>query len=112
MAFRNSSNDGGISVISSPCVIELTGNVCDHIRRYYPTVGGHPIIFWEFEENILPEGYSLEKETSDSGDVCHHNIKGVSDSQAGKIIKGLSVEEFSHCNNSHVIQFNPEILSR
>jgi hypothetical protein len=49
-------------------------SICEHIRKYYPNVGGEPPVFWIFDEAILPHGARLVQKRSDTGDDCHFNI--------------------------------------
>ena len=89
-AFDNSSDGSGISVVDLDCIRRGECRcVCEHARRYYPTVSSEPPIFWRFSESILPTGYSLKQEASDSGDECHHNIQGISDNRAKKFFRKL-----------------------
>ena len=111
MEFKNSSNGSGISVISVECIVKNTGDICEHAEKFYNHVSGTPIIFWEFDGNYFP-GCSFEQETSDSGDECHHNMNGLSNNQAGKIIKKLPIEDLRLCAESGIIPCNDEILSQ
>ena len=79
-AFRNV--DGGLSVVSWDRIQDTGNSVADHIRRYYqcfPNVAGEPPIFWKFDTDILPPGHAVQQVTSDSGDICHHDVKGLDD---------------------------------
>jgi hypothetical protein len=86
-AFSNSSK-GGISVIDKDCILASGRNVCDHIRTFYAkSLTGSPPVYWEFDRELLPDKCHLEQKTTESGDYCHHNIHGLSDNKAGKLLK-------------------------
>src|SRR5271165_6183224 len=92
-AFHNSSDGSGISVVEHDWILRGPfGCVCNHAHGFYPTVSSEPPIFWRFDESILPSGYCLKQERSDSGDDCHHNIRGVSDNRARKLFVNLQQE--------------------
>ncbi|HEY5707181.1 MAG TPA: hypothetical protein VIS96_16595 [Terrimicrobiaceae bacterium] len=88
-AFENSGDGSGVSVVDHSCLKKGSGCVCSHAREYYPTVSSEPPIFWPFEESILPIGYRLEEERSDTGDICHRNIKGIKDGKEKKFFKSI-----------------------
>ena len=88
--FSNSGDNGGISVISRQCMVETTGNVCGHIRRYYSDLGGGCPVFWQFSAGDLPSDCELEQEDSPTGDRCHYNIKHLSNNKAGRLFKRLA----------------------
>ena len=100
LAFKPSSDDG-ISVIEKQCLSEISASVCDHIRKYYPHISGEPPIFWEFPDNILPPSVRFIPIPSDRGDLCHRDVSGLSEKEARKIFKGVSLEEFSVCTNGN-----------
>jgi hypothetical protein len=99
--------DDGASVIQLGCVLG-NASICEHIRKYYPNVGGEPPIFWIFDEGLLPEGSRLVQKQSDSGDCCHFNIvSGNSnvnalDKALRKLLKAQPLEAFRICNNGHI----------
>src|SRR5262245_14865291 len=87
LAFRNSSNGGGCSIVQLGCVNATGKSICDHARTYYsPEVRGEPPIFWIFGEDNLPDGYRLEQKRSASGDDCHYNLHNVSNSGLKKLL--------------------------
>lgn len=55
-------------------------------------------MYWEFDGNELPAGWSLEPDPS-NGDECHCNILGLSDSRLKKFFKNKHVrlDEVSGC---------------
>ena len=97
LAFRNSSQNRGISVISKRCILDSGKTVCDHIRQYYSGITSDPPIFWEFSSTILPNTCTLEQQTSTTGDICHYNIVGLPDQKARQLIKQVPLEEFRIC---------------
>jgi hypothetical protein len=96
LAFKPSS-DGGISVISRECIALSGSSVCGHIARFYKSVSGEPPIFWEIPEVVLPANCQFIQEPSDTGDDCHHNLVGLSDREARRIIKRTPLGEMSVC---------------
>ena len=103
VAFKPSTN-GGISVFNKECVLEQKRTICSHIREYYPPpTSNDPPVFWEFEEQILPDECELEQQTSKSGDCCHYNINKLSDKKARKLFvnrqKEHQLSEFKICEN-------------
>lgn len=96
-AFENTGKPPGISVIDLDCANHSSGNACQHCARYYAAVAGLPIIFWTIPDQIVEDGCHLEQETTESGDVCHYNIRGLSDNRARKIIIRVPIEELMIC---------------
>ena len=82
VAFRNSSNNTGISVIDRKCAIDCNRTICAHILAYYSPPAEHPIIFWSFDKSLLPSEVVVQQSNSSSGDICHYNIIGFTDKQA------------------------------
>ncbi len=74
-------------------------------------MAGSPIIFWEFEDNILPQGCEIEQSISITGDECHHNIKNLPDKQARKIIIQVPFSEYKVCSDSVITHFNEHTIS-
>lgn len=72
------------------------------VQLYYQLVADDPPIFWRFSTDILPDGFRLVQETTLTGDVCHYNIKGLTDKQAKDIFKTFNdrFEEFRICNDN------------
>jgi hypothetical protein len=63
----------------------------------------------------LPNGYSLRQFDSDSGDVCHHNIQGVSDKKARKLFVGPQKEgrlALEICDGDAYRLLTPEDIDR
>lgn len=97
LAFKNSSNGGGISVIGKECILQRSSTICGHISEYYARIASEPPIFWEVDEQILPSTCNIVQQESNTGDLCHHNIYGVSDKEARNIIKNVPVQDFKIC---------------
>lgn len=85
LAFKNSSRNGGISVISCECANRISGGVCIHIRENFPKHTNPPIYF-KFSENVLPVGCQFDLDDS-QGDICHYNLTGLSDKKAKDVFK-------------------------
>ena len=96
-AFSSSSRDGAVSAIDKSCIIQTGNTICSHIRRYYGRLADESPIFFEHLDDILPDGCTIEKIPSTTGDKCHVNIKGISKRQARRIAKELEIEDYSIC---------------
>jgi hypothetical protein len=96
LAFKPSS-DGGISVVSRECIEQTGSGVCAHIAKFYRSVLGEPPIFWEIPETVLPTHCQFIQDPSDTGDDCHHNLIGLSDREARRIIKQTPLDEMRIC---------------
>lgn len=92
--------DDGASIIQLACVAL---RLCDHIRKFYPNVGGEPPVFWIFDEALLPQDSRLVQKRSDSGDDCHFNIVGrdvkALDKALRKLLKSQHLTAFLVCEN-------------
>jgi len=86
-AFRNSSDFSGISIVSRECVCATGGRTCSHVRKYYGPVAGEPVIFWMFSTDIFPSCCRLVQQTSETGDICHYNLVGLSQGDAKQIFR-------------------------
>jgi len=97
------SQNGGVSIISRECIDGSERTVCAHIRKYYPErITGEPSIFWEFSDEILPDGHRIEATASDFGDECHNDIFHVQRKHLRKIIINVPISDFNICtNDSH-----------
>ncbi|MEZ4866283.1 MAG: hypothetical protein R3C14_33510 [Caldilineaceae bacterium] len=87
-------------MIHHECVFAQNQTPCRHIKRYYPPpTSSQPLIFWVFEEAILPAGFIAEQQTTESGDVCHYNLLGVSDKAARDLLIRQRLTDFQICDN-------------
>lgn len=109
-AFANTGTPPGISVIDLDCAIHTSGDICQHCAKFYSAVAGTPIIYWEIPNEFLEDGCHLEQETTESGDFCHHNIRGLTDSRARKIIIKVPIEELSICTDNGLRQMTKDDL--
>ena len=100
LAFKLSSEDGGASTFDRDCGIATSGTLCAHIARFYPNVGGDPAVFRIFEPSELPNSAHFDREKSDSGDECHHNVRGVTNNQLKKVLEDWGSEGFQICDGS------------
>lgn len=99
LALKNSTG-GGISVIHEECVMAQNRTPCQHIGYYYPPpTSSQPPIFWSFNEAILPTGFTVEQQTTQSGDVCHYNLLGVSDKAARDLLIRQRLADFQICED-------------
>jgi len=110
VAFKNSSDGSGISVISSSCIEKKTKNICKHIKKYYSSIVNTPIIFWKINSNTLPTCCGFVQSPSTTGDECHHNIENLPDKEARKIIKNQFPSNFRICHGHEVILFDESFL--
>ena len=97
MAFRPSTTNGGISVVSRKCAENVSHNVCRHIGNFYPRIAGTPIVVWEIPNEKIPSFCRIEQGVSDTGDECHHEIFDWERSDAEKTIKNVSVTDLEIC---------------
>lgn len=80
------------------------------MRIYYASVDTQPIIYWVFDSAILGDAW-LEYSPSESGDVCHINIKNLTNQQAEEIfIHNFVHEECRICLNDLDKPFTREIF--
>lgn len=60
-------------------------------------------MFWEVPPEILGrQGCSLEQIDSVSGDPCHHNIMGIPEKEARRIIIKVPTHEFKICDSKGI----------
>jgi hypothetical protein len=112
LAFKNTSDDGKLSVVQVECIDGTARSICDHARRFYPTVASEPPIYWRFAEAVFPAGTPIVQETSDSGDECHHNVEGMSDKALKKIFKAVDFHAFEVCQNGHASRLTDADVKR
>jgi hypothetical protein len=99
VAFKNL--DGGISVIDDECVTESGTELCTHLIEFYSVLDAPPHIMWRFDSSILGSQVTLIPEESVTGDKCHFNIVGLTNSQAKKIFKNFDpLRDGEICDNS------------
>ena len=100
LAFKNTGADPGISIVSAECILWSQRPICGHIRQYYGSLTSDPPIFWRFSTDVLPDHHLLEQEESSTGDVCHYNIKGITDKEARRVFKSVWCDpaNFSICD--------------
>lgn len=100
LAFKNSSDGSGASVILEACGAAASGSICAHIRRHYPGIGGEPPVFWPFDDSVLPAGHVIEQDTSDAGDDCHHVVKGVTNGTLKRnFVDKWELSDLAICDN-------------
>ena len=96
---------GGISIVDLDCVRETGRSACGHVKKYYPSAipSPKPPILWIFNSEILPSSCKVEREMSTTGDVCHYNIKELSNNQAKKVFSRSvkSLDDLKICENDH-----------
>jgi hypothetical protein len=52
-------------------------------------------MFWQFDIKILPPEANANPELSDTGDVCHYNIVGVSNPRLRAVFINRALSDFS-----------------
>ncbi len=95
VAFKNSSGDGGLSVVERICVENKSVSIEFHARKFYPTKVGPKVMFWQFDIKILPPEANANPELSDTGDDCHYNIFGVSNARLRAVFINRALSDFS-----------------
>lgn len=112
VAFKNTGEDPGISIIDYECILNTSNSICSHIREYYQRTAGEPPIYWRFNTEILPAEIELEQEDSLSGDKCHYNIKGLHDKEARKFFKKYNdkLHLFKTCQDDSSVELKEEDL--
>ena len=69
-------------------------------------------MFWEFDESVLPEGYTIDSVPSSTGDDCHRNIIGITDNQLRKMLIKLDINDFKICDGDQTRRLTQEDLLR
>jgi hypothetical protein len=116
LVFKNSKDGSGISVIDESCAIGNSQCVCTHVKKFYSGFPfcSDPPIFWIFDSTSLPVTCQFNQCPSITGDPCHHNVKGLNDTQAKKIFKKASPDQFFSCdpqNNTMLFNLEPPTAS-
>ncbi|MEZ4713750.1 MAG: hypothetical protein R3A44_41565 [Caldilineaceae bacterium] len=79
-------------------VYERDDETVTYIEQFYPPpTSSQPPIFWEFDETLLPVGFTAEQQTTASGDICHYNLLGVSDKAARNLVLRQNLADFQLC---------------
>ena len=87
-------------MIHQECVLAQNQTPCQHIAQFYPPpTSSQPPLFWAFDEAALLTGFTAEQQTTESGDVCHYNLLGVSDKAARDLLIRQSLVDFQICHN-------------
>lgn len=63
---------------------------CAYLRHYYPKVAENPVVLWPLDTACIQEEYpeaAFESSLNDRGDVCHWDLKNLSDNKAIRIYK-------------------------
>ena len=87
-------------------------SLCIHVEQFYSKITGTPIVVWYLDKSIIDEEITLEEEPSDTGDICHRNIKGLSKGAARRFAKNhCKPENLSVCIEQEARSFDPELLT-
>ena len=97
MAFRPSTTNKGISVFDKECAKETSGDICNHIEKFYSEIAGIPIVFWEIPAEIIPQGCRIKQSVSNKGDECHHDIFDWEAKESEKTIKNVPLDNLEIC---------------
>lgn len=100
--FHNSSDGTGISLVDCDCIQQQPGRsgACSHIGHFYPHITGEPIAFWRIDPVKFPLGTDIKHTLSDTGDICHRELMGLSDNQSSKFFKrNCKPEDIYICEN-------------
>ena len=89
----------GVSVFDADCAEQSSGTICSHIAKFYASTAGDPATFWEFSKEQLPEQAQVVQEESATGDLCHHDIRGLTTKQERSFFLPFSdqFEQFETC---------------
>jgi hypothetical protein len=103
---------GGFSVFEAACACPGDGLesscFCDHIAKFYATIGPEPCVYWAFDIKLFdppnPNPQKLQAAVllevpSDTGDVCHRNMHHVGDGRLDRIRKHQKEEDLRICVN-------------
>ena len=82
LAFQNTGNPPGVSIIGKECILQPETRHADTSQPIMEASQGN-LPYWRFPTEILPCACRIEQETSTSGDICHYNIRGLSDRSPG-----------------------------
>ncbi len=109
MAFQK--RGGGISVIDKQCIFDKGYSICSHLKAFYFRDRNEAPLFFELTDIELPDGHSIEREVSTTGDECHYNIEGISWNKQEKFFKSKFVdkndsEETYHFRNVMICEDN------
>ena len=108
-AFKD-TDGSGISVVDERCVEALPANLCEHIKAHYTSgISGEPPVFWRFEYS---ESFVQIVPDDSAGDPCHHNIVGISDKTARKMITKVKIEHMEICDGLGIRQLTLEDIRR
>ena len=87
------------------CVNKTGLSICHHLRKYYLSVDEPPHVFWIYDfQGKVQDGIEFIQETSTSGDVCHYNMKGLSNGKAKRIF----TEEFDQYRDGQICVENQD----
>src|SRR5438552_10216559 len=86
LAFQNSSESKAVSVVDRECTERHEREICTRLNGFYAKYSPCFAI-WIFDAELLPEGAKFTSEPSDSGDECHRNLRGLTNSQAQNFFK-------------------------
>lgn len=105
VAFRNSANNGGLSVSECQCIYSLGyssgADICEHANACYLSKGAKtvsdPPIYWKFDVSILPSSRVVTPMPTND-DPCHYNITNVDDDALNDIFKARNLPDFLICD--------------
>lgn len=97
LAFKNSSDGSGISVINSQCAVQESKDFCSHVVKYYPVLSDAWLFKFEDEFIIGIESNAKFIPDDSEGDKCHYNLKGIKDKAARSIVKKLKIDDLPKC---------------
>ena len=82
--------------------------LCEHIARYYQSVVGEPIYFWEVPIDQVPVKTRIVARPSNTGDMCHRELRGLKDKVSKKFFRNqrsLSFGRFKECRDSVPVDY-------
>lgn len=106
-------NGAGASVVATACVESSDATLCEHLRKFYPGIGGEPPVFLRINTASLADGARLVQSDSLTGDACHYDIVGMTKGQLRRLIVDRSIDEFEICDGSNHRSLNEaDLLGR
>jgi hypothetical protein len=99
--------DGGVSVVHRECIEQGGGIVCTHLRVHYNNLPMEPPVCFCFQDRDIPQGGTVHTIPSTTGDLCHREIRDLSDNRLLKFFKRRPAAEFFICDIGGLRQLTP-----
>jgi hypothetical protein len=74
-------------------------------------IAGEPIVYWQFDSEVLGDGVQLVKNVGTTGDDCHYDICQLPRKRGKDIFKENALNQnLRICINNDAIQFSLEVF--